>query len=397
MTELVLSASRAFSNTAANKVYPNRWRLLILAVIFALVVATPQTREIMIPALSDAFLAVSVFVAATLALVYWFEKRFSFDLGEVMANNRAWQPVIAAGLGALPGCGGAIIVVTQFTRGYASFGAFISVLVATMGDAAFVLIARAPATAGLVIGISLVAGIITGYIVDKFHGKDFLAVEKKNDTAKILKADESAPVMPKRKGFLTSLWLIMATIGFWFGIMLSFQIDLDAALGFEAIPEPVTLFGAIGALVAMVLWATARDNHSQIGADSTPDQPLLIRVVKDTNFVTSWVVMAFVLYEIAVVFFGLDVGAMFSSIAILLPLIAVLIGFIPGCGPQIVVAQLYVSGVIPFGAQIANAIANDGDALFPALALAPRAAILATLYSAVPAVIIGYAFFFIGW
>ena len=31
-----------------------------------------------------------------------------------------------------------------------------------------------------------------------------------------------------------------------------------------------------------------------------------------------------------------------------------------------------------FSAQLANAISNDGDALFPAIAIAPKAAILAT-------------------
>ena len=72
--------------------------------------------------------------------------------------------------------------------------------------------------------------------------------------------------------------------------------------------------------------------------------------------------------------------------------IAVLVGFVPGCGPQIVVTTLYLSGALPFSALIANAISTDGDALFPAIALAPRAAIAATLYSALPAVLIGY-----GW
>jgi hypothetical protein len=45
---------------------------------------------------------------------------------------------------------------------------------------------------------------------------------------------------------------------------------------------------------------------------------------------------------------------------------------------------------VPFSALIANAISTDGDALFPAIALAPRAAIAATLYSAVPALLVGY-------
>ena len=65
------------------------------------------------------------------------------------------------------------------------------------------------------------------------------------------------------------------------------------------------------------------------------------------------------------------------------PLIAITIGFLPGCGPQILVASLYLSGIVPMSALIGNALSNDGDALFPAIAIAPRAAIIATIYSAV--------------
>ena len=70
-------------------------------------------------------------------------------------------------------------------------------------------------------------------------------------------------------------------------------------------------------------------------------------------------------------------------------------GFIPGCGPQVLEATLYVNGVIPFAALIGNAISNDGDALFPAIALNPRAAVVATGYSTIPALIVAYGFYFL--
>ena len=77
-----------------------------------------------------------------------------------------------------------------------------------------------------------------------------------------------------------------------------------------------------------------------------------------------------------------------------MPLIGVLVGFIPGCAPQIIVTTLYLQGVIPLSAQIGNAISNDGDALFPAIALTPKVAMLASLYTSVPALIVGYAWYF---
>ena len=81
---------------------------------------------------------------------------------------------------------------------------------------------------------------------------------------------------------------------------------------------------------------------------------------------------------------------------VFLPILAVLVGFIPGCGPQVLVTTLYLNGIIPFAALIGNAISNDGDALFPAIALTPRMAVIATLYSGIPALLISYFFLFTG-
>ena len=93
--------------------------------------------------------------------------------------------------------------------------------------------------------------------------------------------------------------------------------------------------------------------------------------------------------------FGLDLKNIFTGVALYTPLMAILIGFVPGCGPQVLVTTMYLSGMIPLSAQIGNAISNDGDALFPAIAIAPRVAIVATLYSAVPALLISYSWLFL--
>ena len=92
---------------------------------------------------------------------------------------------------------------------------------------------------------------------------------------------------------------------------------------------------------------------------------------------------------------NLDLEAIFKSYYAFVPLIAILVGFLPGCGPQILVTTLYLNGIIPLSAQIGNAISNDGDALFPAIALHPKAAVKATIYSGIPAIIVAYSYFFI--
>ena len=92
----------------------------------------------------------------------------------------------------------------------------------------------------------------------------------------------------------------------------------------------------------------------------------------------------------------MDLEVLAEAAWIFLPLLAVLVGFIPGCGPQVLVTTLYLNGIIPFAALIANSISNDGDALFPAIALTPKMAIIATLYSGIPALIISYIVLLIG-
>ena len=67
----------------------------------------------------------------------------------------------------------------------------------------------------------------------------------------------------------------------------------------------------------------------------------------------------------------LGLESAFVTVGFLLPLIAVLVGVIPGRGPQVLVVILYVNGVSSFSTLIGNAISNDGDALFPAIGLNP--------------------------
>ncbi len=387
MTELAIRSGQTLLAFWAGRVAPNGRKLLLLMVLALLLMSSAEMAEVVMQAMSDAYLAVTVFVAATLALFYSAEKLFKVDLGEVMARSTHWQPAIAAFLGALPGCGGAIIVVTQYTRGYASFGAFVSVLVATMGDAAFLLIAREPMTGLLVMAVGLGAGTLSGMIIDRLHGVDFLRA-KPADPADAIDLDTGSGFIPP---WAKSLWLVLLVPGLVMGASMAFLVDVDAVTGIDGL---TIWFGFAGAAFALLLWALSGNGNSHIlcPADTTGVGE---RVVIDTNFVTAWVVMAFLAYEISVYAFGADVSVLFGAWAPVMPLVGILVGFVPGCGPQIVVTSLYLAGAIPLSAQFANAIANDGDALFPALALAPRAAFVATIYSAVPALIIGYGWFFL--
>ena len=346
--------------------------------------------EIIFGSVADAYLQVTTFVAGTFLLIYGAERFLKVDAVAALRRDTAWQVPMAAALGAMPGCGGAVIVVTQFVTGRLSFGSVVATLTATMGDAAFLLLAQEPLTGLAMITLGFVVGTLTGWIVNLIHGSDFLRGNGAGAECPVLGClfPEDWKTRP-----IDRVWMAVLIPGIVLGLLAAFQVDVDAMLGNGMIEAPATLVGVIGGTLAVVMRIMPRNQRgprvqSPLGAS------LVRRTVEDTNFITVWVIGAFLVFELSVYGLGLDLKAFFDGWAIFTPLIAVLLGFLPGCGPQVLVTTMYLAGLIPLSAQIGNTISNDGDALFPAIAIAPKVAIVATLYSAVPAVIIAYGWMF---
>ena len=364
--------------------------LLLPALIAGLAMATTNSElgDIIFASVADAYLQVSTFVAGTFMIFYGIEKFLKIDATAALRRNTIWQVPVAAALGALPGCGGAIIVVTQYVTGRLSFGSVVAVLTATMGDAAFLLIAQEPLTGLAIIVMGFVVGTLSGWVINAIHGGDFLrGLVKTPDAPTTYYEDASAP-------WIDRLWMIIMMPGIVLAVLVAFQVDVDALFASPLFDQPATFIGVVGGALALTMRLAPKFGVTGDKAFSESGT-IIRRTIANTNFVTTWVIGAFLVFELSVYIFGLDMKNLFTGVALYTPLIAILIGFLPGCGPQVLVTTMYLSGVIPLSAQIGNAISNDGDALFPAIAIAPRVAIVATLYSAVPALLISYGWLFL--
>ena len=348
-----------------------------------------QTWEIIKSSVADAYIAVTSFVAGTLLFFYTLEKYLNIDLEKIFLKKPKLEVFLSSFLGALPGCGGAIIVLTQYSRGKASFGSVVAALTATMGDAAFLLIAKEPMIGLLIFLIGFVVGFISGVTVNFVHGKSFM----KMNGCDIIKLN-SKPSNYKTSKTLDLFWIILIIPGIVFGILSAFQFDLDAFFSNELIENPITFYGFFAGLLCFIMWLIPIVSGYKYNP-SDSNEKIIRRTVSDTNFITGWVILAFLAYELTVHLGNLDLESIFKSYYAFVPLIAIVVGFLPGCGPQILVTTLYLNGIIPLSAQIGNAISNDGDALFPAIALHPKAAVKATIYSGIPAILVGYGYFFI--
>ena len=344
--------------------------------------------DIIFTSIADAYLQVSTFVAATFLIIYGIERTLKIDATAMLKRDTVWQVPVAAGLGALPGCGGAIIVVTQYVTGRLSFGGVVAALTATMGDAAFLLIAQEPLTGLAMVTLGFVVGTLSGWVINFIHGGDFLRSSHTRADAQIHVEHDDASTL-----LLDRLWLLILGPGIVLAGLVAFQFDVDAMFATDMLDRPATLLGVVGGVLALSMrlapsFGVKGDAAFSAGAG------LVRRTISDTNFVTVWVIFAYLVFELSVYFLGLDLKAVFDGWALFTPMIAILLGFLPGCGPQVLVTTMYLSGIIPLSAQIGNALSNDGDALFPAIAIAPKVAIVATLYSAVPAIILAYGWMF---
>ena len=97
-----------------------------------------------------------------------------------------------------------------------------------MGDAAFLLIAKEPATGLIIIAISFIVGALTGLITDLIHGPDFMRPKYEEK----IKGVQSTKVLTGNRGLsiklLDRFWMFLVIPGIAMGFALAFQYDLDA-------------------------------------------------------------------------------------------------------------------------------------------------------------------------
>ncbi len=386
--------------------------------------------EVVVVSMRDAFLAVTVFVAAMVLLFSWLQYITAGRFVDFIRSKRRWQPVIGAVMGITPGCGGAIVIMPIYTRGLVTYGTVIATLIATLGDAAFVLIGAAitdssfvaPAVAVHV--ISFLTGITWGYLVDGLGitpqhplGGFFLASELTEDSGiSKLEDSEDAQMVFDDLGrekesdpgyFLLhqgyTLWWVVTSIGLVIAVMLlvwsSQDPDFNLSLDYDpfSLDGFITWIGLIGTTLSIILYLSQRtwirdDTEASIGDKLYSMRETLIHSASETAFVTFWVMSAYLIFEFSMLFSGTNEAELAKyGDGVIAVVVASFIGLIPGCGPQIIAITAYTKDLISFPALAANAISQDGDALFPLLVRHRLASLWATLHTTIPALILGVA------
>ncbi len=383
---------------------------------------------ILLQSAEDSFLQVGVFVGALLLFFGYLNYRTAGAVVNLIAEQKRLQVVIGAAFGMSPGCGGAIFVMPLYVRGVVTFGTVVATLISTMGDSSFVIIARMPKQALYIHLISFVVGVISGYIVDALGIGSSLVQAAKEPPAPAAEQSEAEPqpasryphigheagdavssaLHPENREVQGSLgyeithrgwpvYWVGATLGLIVGFLLLCQLDVNQWVGFN-----LTRVVGLGGAVLSVIWlvagrhTVADDTHGEAEEKAASLTETLVHNAHETAFVTFWVFVAYSMYAILMHVTHLDLQLLVEQSGVWPVIVCACIGLIPGCGPQIVTVTLYIQGIIPFSALVAHTISQDGDALFPMIAMHPRAALLATITTTVPAILLGVLLYWAG-
>lgn len=412
--------------------------------------------QLLLESARDAYLQVSVFVAAMVLVFSFLQYATSGRITVLLQHHRRLQPIMGALMGLTPGCGGAIVMMPLYLRGIVTFGTMIATLIATIGDSAFVLIATSPRSAIVIHLLTFTTAIVWGYVLDwlrvtgktrierrvpalagldtpihekSFGPQNYVDILPDRSIAMVHRASGSSArsiaspkagnigathqhvltrlsAVPKR-GFgeqITHnaylLWWLLTGAGFVLGVI--YLVQGYTAYGYPLGWDAFNIIGIAGTMFSLIIWIAGRNFLADDTLQDTQEKlssprEIFIHSGMETAFVTVWVLCAYLLYEFATQWGGINLALLSRQIGVGAVVAGAIIGLIPGCGPQIVLMTAYAQGFIPFSAIMANAISQDGDALFPLLARDRPAAFRATYHTTIPALLAGLTLFLLGY
>jgi hypothetical protein len=305
-----------------------------------------------------------------------------------LAAGRWRQYALAAILGAVPGCLGSFVVVSLYAHRRLSIGAVVAAMVATMGDATFVLLAMAPGTALYLIPVLGLLGILAGRLTDLIlpgwsaSPPDCEACElpiHEQEThrawvpmSKLL--DQWRPPSPHR-AILTVVVALFALA------LISGQVGPK---DWDWIRVTLLVVAGVGLFVALTVSDHFLDDH------------LWTHVLKaHVPRIFLWTLGALAAIHLAEHF--VDVEGFVRGNRWIVLLVAVAVALIPDSGTHMIFVTLFAGGKLPLSVLVANSIVQDGHGMIPLLAHSRRDFLVVKLINAIVGAAVGAAMLAAGW
>ena len=310
----------------------------------------------------DQSLMITGFVFVMMLVIEYVNVLTSGTWQRLMSRSRWGQYVLAALLGATPGCLGAFAVVAMYSHRVVSLGAVVTAMIATSGDESFFMLATIPRSALVLTGILLVLGIVFGFITDRLAGR-FAMLRTEPCEELTIHSVEDCECYPR--GRILAQWKSRSPFRTILALSLTlfmFFVALGQIGSFDWGWERISIL--IVGSVALFIVTTVPDHFLQ--------KHFWNHVVrKHLPLLFLWTLGTLATMEILLG--QLDLGSVIESNRWTVLGIASLVGLIPESGPHQIFVMLFAKGTIPFSILLASSIVQDGHGMLPMLAHSRKA------------------------
>ncbi len=302
-----------------------------------------------------------------------------------LQKSRWLQYILAALLGATPGCLGAFSVVALYTHNVVSFGALVTVMIATSGDEAYVMLSMFPEKALLMMLILFAVGIIAGFLSDILFKKSSFIIEKVKKNLEVHEEERcvcfpKGKILSQLKNFSPQRGLLIIVLILFIAGLLTNQLGP---------PEWnwIKITFLIGSLFSLFIVSTVPEHFFE--------EHLWEHIVKvHVPRVFFWAFGALLIMHILLDY--LELGAWIEANYLTVMVIACLVGIIPESGPHLMFVTLFNAGTIPFGILLSSSVVQDGHGMLPLLAESKRSFIFVKIINFTVGLLVGLACYTIG-
>jgi len=301
-------------------------------------------------------LTITWFVAVMMILVEYGNVLSVDRLRRALSGSRWAQYLVAALLGAMPGCLGAFVIVALYIHRSVRVGAVVACMIATSGDEAFVMLAMFPRTALLLTLVLFVLGIVAGILTDAVASSTSLqgscgdmivhedAVSCRCIDSAMILSQLRRPSVTRGTLAITIAMFMLGMASGWLGptewgwVRVTFLLLSSLAL-FVVVTVPEHFIEAH-------LWRHV--------------------MVRHVPRIFLWTLGSMAV--VAMLHSSIDSAALLRDNPWLMLVGAAALGLIPESGPQLIVVMLYAAGSVPLSILLVNSIVQDGHGMLPLLA-----------------------------
>ncbi len=303
-------------------------------------------------------------------------------------RSSSWLQILFAGFfGILPGCLGTFTVVSLYAHRVMNFASLVTVMIATFGDEAFIMMAMIPETYLFITVIILGLAITTGFVLNlipgiaryqPFHEGHRFHIHTDDHQCSCFRKELIIPQLLK-----VTFTRALLILGFMFFIIL---VSIGEIGPNEWDWVRIVLF--VSGLVTLLIVTTVPEhfltNH------------IWEHIIKK-HFLRIFLWTLGTLIVLHFIEDRLEIQGWISSNLFWVILLAAGVGLLPTSGPHLVFISLFVSGTIPLSVLLVNSIVQDGHGSLPLLAESKRSFIYMKFINLLIAIVIGFFAMSVGW